>query len=264
LNAPWVTSEQKEAATAFENFLLDRPQQLKAIELGFRPSDPSIPLTSPLDDQHGVDMSQPKTILEIPSAEVIAGVQNLWNETKKPVDLVVVMDTSGSMEGEKITAARNSLMKFINLLDDRDRLQVVIFNSNIYSLTELSEVGPKRQQVLTHVAGITEGGGTTLYDATIQSYQDLGKNGDPRHIRAVVLLTDGKDTESQSSLDDVISTVGVSGENAGSGIKLFTIAFGGDADKDVLKQIAESTGGLQYDSDPKTIEQVYQAIATFF
>ncbi|MBN2393511.1 MAG: VWA domain-containing protein, partial [Anaerolineae bacterium] len=122
LNAPWVTDEQKEAAQLFQGFLLDRPQQLKAMEYGFRPADPSIPLSSPLDTQHGVDPRQPQTVLEVPSAEVIIAVQELWRkEAKKPVDLVVVMDVSGSMQGEKINAARKSLIDFVNLLDDRDR-----------------------------------------------------------------------------------------------------------------------------------------------
>ena len=111
VNAPWVTPEQKEAAGLFENFLLDKPQQLKALELGFRPADPSISLSSPLDSQHGVDTNQPQTILEVPSAPVIEGIQGLWRQTKKPVDLVVVMDISGSMEGDKITTARSSLLQ---------------------------------------------------------------------------------------------------------------------------------------------------------
>jgi Ca-activated chloride channel homolog len=46
LNAPWVTAEQREAAKDFEAFLLDKPQQLAAIALGFRPADPSVPLTA--------------------------------------------------------------------------------------------------------------------------------------------------------------------------------------------------------------------------
>jgi Ca-activated chloride channel family protein len=84
---------------------------LQAIQYGFRPADPSIPLTPPLDAQHGVDPAQPKTVLEVPSAEVIVGIQQLWRkQAKKPVDLVVVMDISGSMEGEKINAARVSLI----------------------------------------------------------------------------------------------------------------------------------------------------------
>ena len=264
LNAPWVTTEQKEAAQDFQNFLLDRPQQLKAIELGFRPADPSIPLTSPLDAQHGVDTSQPQTVLEIPSSDVIAGVQDLWREVKKPVDLVVVMDTSGSMQGDKIASARNSLMQFINLLDERDRLEVIVFNSDIITLTELSPVGEKRQQVLNRVSGIVEGGGTRLYDTVQEAYQSLENKGDESHIRSIVVLSDGQDTESSLSIDDVINQIGATGEEAGSSIKLFTIAFGDDADKDILKQIAESTGGKQYDSNPETINKVYGEIATFF
>jgi Ca-activated chloride channel family protein len=264
LNAPWVTAEQKEAAEAFESFLLDRTQQLKAIELGFRPADPSIPLTSPLDTQHGVDVDQPQTVLEIPSAEVISGIQALWHEVKKPVDLVVVMDTSGSMEGEKISAARSSLMQFINLLDDRDRVEVVVFNSDIISLSDLSPVGEKRQQVLNRVSGIIENGGTRLYDTIIDTYQDLEQNGDPSHIRAIVVLSDGQDTESSATIDEVLRQIGARGEEAGTAIKLFTIAFGDDADTEILKRIAEDTGGKQYDSDPKTINKVYSDIATFF
>ncbi len=264
LNAPWVTAQQKEAAQAFQGFLLDKPQQLNAISLGFRPSDPAIPLAAPLDSQHGVDTSQPKTVLEIPSAEVISAVQAAWRQVKKPVDLVVVMDTSGSMGGDKIAAARSSLMQFINLLDDRDNLSVITFNTQSTMISELSNVASKRQKLLTRVSGIIEGGGTRLYDTTLEAYQYVEKNGDPGHIRAVVVLTDGQDTESTTNLNDLINQIGASGEESGRSIKLFTIAFGSDADKDVLKRIAESTGGKEYNSDPKTINQVYADIATFF
>ncbi len=101
LDAPWVTAEQTSAADAFQTFLLDKPQQLKALEQGFRPSDVSIPFTAPLDAQHGVDIAQPKISLEIPTAVVTQAVEDLWLQVKKTVDVVVVMDTSGSMAGDK-------------------------------------------------------------------------------------------------------------------------------------------------------------------
>jgi Ca-activated chloride channel family protein len=265
LNAPWVTPEQKEAAEDFQNFLLDKPQQQRALELGFRPADPSIPLSTPLDTQHGVDPAQPKTVLQVPDAQVIAAIQALWREAKKPVDLVVVMDTSGSMgENNKITTARDSLGQFIRQLDGKDRLQIVVFNSDITELTPLTELGPKRDEVLRHVSGLIEGGETRLYDATLQAYNNLLKDGDPQHIRAVVVLTDGKDTQSSIPLDQVTGEIAKSAGEGGNAIKLFTIAFGDDADKDVLKQLAEPTGGQQYNSDPASIMKVYGEIATFF
>ncbi len=264
LNAPWVTDEQKEAAEAFQAFLLDKPQQLKALELGFRPSDPSVPLTAPLDTQHGADPAQPKTILEVPSAAVIGGIQNLWKQTKKPVDLVVVMDISGSMGGDKITSARSSLMQFIRKLDDRDRLEIITFSTDITTLSSLSELGGKRQQVLDSVSGIFEGGDTKLFDATLQAYQELQQNGDPKHIRSVVVLTDGRDNSSTSSQADILNKINAAQGEGGNSIKLFTIAFGSDADKTVLQKIADPTGGKEYDSSPTTIQSIYDDIATFF
>ncbi len=264
LNAPWVTAEQKDAAGVFQTFLLDKPQQLKALELGFRPADPSIPLAFPLDAQHGADPAQPQTILEIPNAAIIDGIQNLWKQTKKPVDLIVVMDISGSMAGDKITSARSSLMSFVHKLDDRDRLEISIFSSDISILTPLSEVGTKRQQVLDSISGIFEGGDTTLYDATLQAYKNLQQNGDPKHIRAVVVLTDGQDTASTNTLDAINTEINAASGEGGNAIKIFTIAFGDGADKEVLKKIAEPTGGKEYGSSPENIQKIYDDIATFF
>jgi len=264
LNAPWVTAEQREAAQAFEDFLLAREQQERAIEYGFRPADPSISLSFPLDGEHGVNVNQPETVLEVPTAEVIAGIQELWLEVKKPVDLVVVMDVSGSMSGDKISSARESLMQFVNLLDDRDRLQIITFNKDIVTLTDLSPVGEKREDTTRRVSGIIERGGTRLYDATQAAYQELSEDGDPGHIRAIVVLSDGMDTDSDYQLNELMAEIGTSSEEGGRGIKLFTIAFGSDADEGVLKQMAEVTGGKQYKSDPSTIAKIYAEIATFF
>jgi Ca-activated chloride channel family protein len=264
LNAPWVTADQREGAKVFETFLLDKPQQLNAITLGFRPADPSIPLSTPLDADHGIDVQQPKTVLEVPSAAVIQSAQALWRQTKKPVDVTVVMDISGSMGGEKISTARTSLAQFIGLLDDNDRLAINVFNNSITNLTPLSTVGTKRADVSRHVSALVEGGGTALYDAVSGAYDDMQANGDPKHIRALVVMTDGQDTDSNGTLDELITKISKTSEEGGNAIKVFTIAFGSDADQTILKKIADATGGQEYAADPKSISKTYADIATFF
>ena len=264
LNAPWVTAEQREAAKLFETFLRDKPQQLNALALGFRPADPGVPLSAPLDADHGVDIQQPKTVLEVPSAAVIDGALALWRQTKKPVDVTIVLDISGSMGGEKISAARTSVGQFVNLLDDNDRLGINVFNNIITPITQLSTIGPKRADVSRHVSALVEGGGTALYDAVSQAYTDMTTNGDPKHIRALVVMTDGQDTDSNGTLDDLLAKIGKTGEEGGNAIKVFTIAFGTDADQSVLTKIATAAGGQEYAADPKTVSQTYAAIATFF
>jgi Ca-activated chloride channel family protein len=263
LNAPWVTDEQREAAEHLQSFLLDRPQQSQAIQYGFRPADIDIPLTAPLDAAHGIDPAQPQTVLQVPSAEVIVGIQALWRQAKKPVDLVVAMDVSGSMRGEKIASARRSLLEFIDKLDDRDRLQVILFSDELTTLTPLSELGEKREDVKRRVSGIIEGGDTRLYDAVEVAHGELEADGDRDHIRAIVVLSDGEDTASRSSLRELMDQISL-GSEGGDATKVFTIAFGEGANRGVLTEIAESTGGRQYDSDPDTIREVYSEIATFF
>jgi Ca-activated chloride channel family protein len=263
LSAPWVSDVQIEAAKAFEAYLLDRPQQLKALDLGFRPADASIPFAAPLDATHGVDVTQPKTELATPSQETLRGIADLWRQTKKPVDLIAVVDVSGSMEGDKISAARTSLAQFIGLLDDRDRLQITLFSDGATTMIPMAPVGERREEMQRRVGGIVESGNTTLYDTLAQVYAEMGALGDPNHIRAIVVLSDGMDTASSSSLSELLATIGRTQEG-GESIKVFTIAFGGDADEDVLGQISEATGARTYSSDPATIQQIYAEIATFF
>lgn len=263
LNAPWVTAEQREAANLFQDFLLAQPQQQRAIQYGFRPAELSIPLTAPLDAEHGVDISQPKTRLEIPRAEVIRESIEAWRKLKKPVDLVIAIDVSGSMSGNKINAARQGVVQFINLLDNRDRLAVVTFSSETRVLTPLSSLGEKREEINRRVSGIIEGGNTSLYDAVSTSFALLQAEGDPNHIRAVVVLSDGQDTSSESTLSQVLAETAGSAEG-GNAIKIFTIAYGDDADEDILKQIAEPTGARMFKGTADNINKIYGEIATFF
>jgi Ca-activated chloride channel family protein len=179
------------------------------------------------------------------------------------VDLVVVMDVSGSMQGQKIASARQSLLDFIELLDDRDRLQIILFSHELTTLTPLTPLGEKREDVRRRVSGVIEGGDTRLYDAVQVAYEELRAHGDPKHIRAIVALSDGADTVSQINLDQLVQQVGNLSEG-GNATKVFTIAFGNDAVEDILQRISESTGGKQYNSDPETIRDIYADIATFF
>jgi Ca-activated chloride channel family protein len=79
----------------------------------------------------------------------------------------------------------------------------------------------------------------------------------------MVVLSDGENTIWDVELDQLLDHVGSSSES-GTAPKIFTIAFGSDADLEVLQRIAEITGGKQYDGDPQTIYEVYAVIATFF
>ena len=88
--------------------------------------------------------------------------------------------------------------------------------------------------------------------------------GDER-INAVVLLTDGEDTDSTTSPDALVQRLEQGSEGAGQ-VRVFTIAYsaGAEGAAEQLERIAKASGGQAYTSDTDDIESVYRSISSFF
>ncbi|MFM7149861.1 MAG: trypsin-like peptidase domain-containing protein, partial [Gemmataceae bacterium] len=76
IDRDWVSAEQKDAAQQVFNYLRSPEIQNRLMGGGYRPIDPSTPLKEPFDLAHGIDPSQPKKIMEIPSIEVLLDCKN--------------------------------------------------------------------------------------------------------------------------------------------------------------------------------------------
>lgn len=263
IQRPWVTAERKEAATAYINYLLARPQQQKALGYGFRPGSAEIAMGAPLDAAHGVDPAEPKTVLEVPPADVIARIEQTWQASeKKPADVVLVLDTSGSMsEDAKLDNAKVGARQLVKLLGDKDTFSMLSFSDAAAWAVQDQPLGVSRTQSLSAIDSLFAGGQTALYDSIETAYAHLQAR-PADHIRALVVLTDGDDNLSKDSLNNLLAKVRASGE--GQSIRIFTIAYGDDAQKSVLKQIAEATQGKSYEGTPRNIVEVFRDISTFF
>ncbi|HEU4326711.1 MAG TPA: VWA domain-containing protein [Roseiflexaceae bacterium] len=263
LNAPWVSDEQREAAELFRTFLMDRPQQEQALRYGFRPGDVTVPLGAPIEAASGVDPAQPQTLLEVPSAQVLEAVGDVWAQNKKPVEIMAVLDVSGSMdEDNRMNSARSALQTFVRQLGDNDIIGLTTFSDGSTLVSPLEHLGPKRQRLLDQIGGLFPQGGTRLYDTVSEVYSTVNAEPPGERIRAVVVLTDGEDTKSQRRVEDLISQL--SQDREGRSVKVFTIAYGDEANAEALQRLSESTGARSYPSDPASIEQIYREIATFF
>jgi Ca-activated chloride channel family protein len=268
LNASWVTPAKKAAALAFRNFLLARDQQKKALQYGFRPADLNVPITAPIDGNHGVDPKKPDTVLQIPNADIINTIQSNWNAQQRRVDLMLILDRSGSMNESsggttKIDGAKAGLKEFVNLLNDNDNLGLTVFSDQTSVISQIGQLGSKRQSLLKSIDGVVADGSTLLFD-TIATQQQALQNRSSRNIKALVVLTDGEDTASKMSLDQLIHQISLTGENAGTGIKIFTIAYGDGANASELTRIANAAGGKEYAGNPQNIKSVYSQISLFF
>lgn len=268
-NADWVTAEQAEAATVFRDYLLAQAQQEMAIDNYLRPLDNSIPLHAPLDLANGTDPRvNPSTIPALPSpnVEISAAVIDLFQITKRKATVLLVLDVSGSMEGEKINTARTATVEFLQRLDANDEVGVMIFSDASQLLEAPIRKGNVAETLTPRVESLVADGNTALYRAVCEAVKDMDglqrediANGETR-LYGIVLLSDGEDTVGDITENQMFATCLPANAEA-DGIKIFPIAFGEDADETVLSRMATVTGGRMFTADPTSISNVYLSIS---
>lgn len=264
--ASWVSEEQVAAAKVFQDFLLTSQQQSLLLESGLRPSDKRIKLASPIAAAYGANPADVLT-LNTPEVLVVDQIVAVWRDVKKPANIVLVFDKSGSMQGEKISQARNGAISFVREMGRKDWLAWLPFDSNTYPGANglKSEIG---EELEDEIRSITARGGTSLYDAIVQAYQVLeqrqGLQGETARY-GVVILSDGKDESSKTTLAQ-LEVLMKPDEGGPAGIQVHTIGIGDDAEDQVLTKIANFTDGGRYwkVKDPATIDAVYKRISKYW
>ena len=267
LEGDWVTDQQKEAAKVFQDYILAREQQDLAIDNYVRPIDPSIPLRAPIALESGTDPRVTRDSvpsLESPSAQVAEAVKDVFFQTKKKATIVMVLDTSGSMSGDKIKGAAEGSVAFIERIHPDDEIYVIGFSTTTYDMGG-GRAGDVGENLVSSVGGIVAEGSTALFDAVCEAAAKVNTlraedeaNGEKR-LYGIVVLSDGEDTASGRSENQMFECL-PSGEDV-SGTKVFTIAYGDDADKDLMKRIANRTNGKTFTGDPANIETIYNSIS---
>jgi Ca-activated chloride channel family protein len=263
----WVTAEHREAAEAYVRFLLEPAQQGRAVPHGFRPASVDVPLGAPIDVAHGVDPKEPQTTLDVPSPLVIESALQVWRGAKRSASVTLALDVSGSMNeegGAKIARARDGARQLVAALSERDRFALLLFNDHPRWVNEGALLKDARPSLDGALAGTVADGGTALYDAILAAVEQQAKEraSQAERISAVVVLSDGEDRDSRTKLGDLLERIRFDGERRT--VRVFTIAYGKAAKKDVLQQIAEATQGRAFDGKPENIRQVFRDISMFF
>ncbi|HVF26427.1 MAG TPA: VWA domain-containing protein [Anaerolineales bacterium] len=269
LDAEWVNADQKEAAEIFRDYLLDRKQQELAITHYLRPVDSSIPLHAPLTLEDGTDprvTTDTVPALQSPSAEVSSAVKDVFHQTKKKATIVLLLDISGSMEGDKMKSAISSSVTFVERLDPNDEINLMVFGGDgeVYELGG-GRAGDIGEELTKTLNGLFANGNTPLYDGVCSAAQKMEalkaehETNNEKRLYGIVVLSDGQDTSSGNTQNQMFNCL-PSGESV-EGTKVFTIAFGDDADADLMLRIANRTNGKTFKGDPSSIESIYNAIS---
>jgi secreted protein with Ig-like and vWFA domain len=200
------------------------------------------------------------TIFQSPTVETVYAVQDLWQSARKDVNLVMLLDVSGSMEGGKIDNMLDAAVQFVNQMGDDDTISIIAFSDQLLLLADHQQVGPARNQITSAIEGLEAGGDTALYDAIGEGAVLLAKGTNPDSTNAMVVLSDGQDTYSfryffNQSLIDLA---------ASNDTTVFVIAYGNDADEDILSQIAFGAQGNFYRGDEASIVAIYDEMSAAF
>ena len=167
----------------------------------------------------------------------------------------LVVDCSGSMDGDRMTNARQCTYDFIDKLTDNDMFSVVAFTesaSTIIPTTKKSEAN--MSEVKNSVNSLYANGGTSFDTALKKCWENasLQDNGTSvQYSNIVVFLSDGESDVSDTTLDDL---------NA-QGIRIAAVALGGSSDASVMKKMADKTNGQYvYAENSSDLDLIYQSI----
>ncbi|GLT70145.1 hypothetical protein SLA2020_422420 [Shorea laevis] len=179
----------------------------------------------------------------------------LSQTSRAPVDLVTVLDISGSMAGTKLALLKRAMGFVIQNLGSNDRLSVIAFSSTahrIFPLRRMSETG--RQQALQAVNSLVASGGTNIAEGLKKGAKVMEERKEKNPVSSIILLSDGQDTYTKRSTGSghsqpqpcyqsllPLSIQGV--DNPGFQIPVHTFGFGADHDASSMHSISEISGG---------------------
>ncbi len=159
---------------------------------------------------------------------------------KRPgVNLAIVLDRSGSMQGEKLEQARNAAIDAVRLLNDEDILSIVTYDSTVNVLVPATKLSD-RESVISAIKGIEASGDTALFAGVSKGAAEVRKFLDKERVNRVILLSDGLANVGPSSPGE-LSQLGKS--LLKEGISVSTLGLGLGYNEDLMLQLASTSGG---------------------
>ena len=229
-----------------------------------RPANPDVAVSSVFPKALLVELPFPQT-----APEVSAILGKYLSDQRRAVHSVFVLDISGSMDGERFEALKNSLRRLAGddtslsgqaaVFQKREQVTVVTFSGTVSAPeTLLIQSAAERQTFRDRVDALKLGNGTAIYDGLNAAYAYLAKTVplEPDKSHSVVLMTDGENNagDNLAAFEAKFAAL----PSPAKSVKLFPILFG-EANNDEMNRLAELTGGRVFDGR-KSLEAAFKEI----
>ncbi|HEV7555418.1 MAG TPA: VWA domain-containing protein [Kofleriaceae bacterium] len=181
--------------------------------------------------------------------------------TRLPMNLVVVVDTSGSMaEDGRLDKVKVGLDTLIDNLEDTDRLAIVNFDDAVTTDTGFGQT-LDRPALHAIVASLAPGGGTDIFDGLHAGFTLVG-DAPSDHQNRVILLSDGNATSGDTSTTDILA---MADGFVGKGVGLTTVGVGLDFDVELMRGLAEhGAGNFYFLEDASAATEVFTEELDYF
>jgi Ca-activated chloride channel family protein len=162
---------------------------------------------------------------------------------RPPINVAIVLDKSGSMQGDgKIEEARRAAVMALNLLRPDDVVSVVTYDSSVNVLVPATKLSD-REQLVRQIMAISPGGNTALFAGVSKGADELRKFAEREKISRIILLSDGLANVGPSAPGDLAEL----GESLRKeGVSVSTVGLGLGYNEDLMTQLASRSDGNHY------------------
>jgi Ca-activated chloride channel family protein len=162
-----------------------------------------------------------------------------------PMNLAIVLDRSGSMEGAKIEKARQAAAMAVDKLNDDDVFSLVTYDNETNVLIEPQRVGNRdnREELKARIHRIQPGGSTALHAGVVLGARQVRQKFEKERVNRVILLSDGIANVGPSRTSDLAS---LGRELRSDGISVSTVGLGDDYNEDLMTALAEASNANYY------------------
>jgi Ca-activated chloride channel family protein len=283
LEMPGLSRAKKAMADAFLQYIRSDQALAKIGQYGFR-SYQGRP-TGQITAANGAAPTIAVPALGQPSPAVLDEIVKVWPTLRKPANVLLLIDTSGSMNDmipgtgqtkiARVQQAKGAILPQVNGFSQADRVGLWRFGDQIdgrrdyLPLVPVAAMDPaQRRRIGSNIDQLPATGGTALYSTIDAAVSTIRASWDPGTINAVVVLTDGRNETSHGpDLDELLTRI----RSTEKPVRVFTIAYGSKADEQdkggqtVLERISLETGAERYDAtDATTINNVLKDVISNF
>src|SRR5438045_1013181 len=164
---------------------------------------------------------------------------------RSPMNLCIVLDRSGSMEGAKLEKARQAAAMAVDKLSDDDIFSLVTYDNETNLLIAPERVGntDHREDLKSRIHRIQAGGSTALHAGVVLGAKQVRERFDKERVNRVILLSDGLANVGPSSTSDLAR---LGRELRGDAIAVSTVGLGDEYNEDLMTAFAEASNANYY------------------